>query len=102
MSFVDRESAPNAAPRKDVRRKITIAVKLRRAGESWFSSRITNLSQEGFCIDSFVTLEPGTVIWIMFPGFEGRRATVRWIEGHQVGCRFDAPLHQAVLDHIAG
>ncbi|MGE4431559.1 MAG: PilZ domain-containing protein [Sphingobium sp.] len=102
MSFVDRKSDSSPAARKNARQKLSIVVKLRRPGESWFSTTITNLSQDGFCIDSFVTLEPGMVIWIMFAGFEGRRATVMWIEGHQAGCRFDTPLHVSVLDHIIG
>lgn len=102
MSFVDRKSAQNSAARIYARRRVAIAVKLRRPGEGWFSSTITNLSQGGFCIDSFVTLEAGMVIWIMFPGFEGLRATVMWFDGHRAGCRFDSPLHQAVLDHILG
>jgi len=100
MSFADKEPEPKALRPRDVRRAAMLDVKLRRAGEGWFSSRIINLSREGFCIDSFVTLEPGSPIWIMFPGFEGRRATVMWVKGHQVGCRFDAPLYEAVLDHI--
>jgi len=100
MSFVDKEPKPKSPRPRDARRAVALDVKLRRPGEGWFSSRIVNLSRTGFCIDSFVTLGLGWPIWIMFPGFEGRRATVMWVRGHQAGCRFDVPLYEAVLDHI--
>ena len=100
MSFLDTEPEPKGIPRREIRCAIIINVKLRRVGEGWFSSRIRNLSESGFCIDSFVTLDPGAPLWIMFPGFEGRRAEVVWVRGHFAGCRFESPLYPAVLDHI--
>ncbi len=100
MSSDDKEPETGKIVRKETRRRVAIDVKLRRAGEGWFNSRITDLSESGFCIDSFVTLERETPLWIMFPGFEGRRAKVVWVQGHSAGCVFDTPLYPAVLDHI--
>ncbi|MCB2013856.1 MAG: PilZ domain-containing protein [Sphingobium sp.] len=82
------------------RHTVLIGVKLRRPGETWFTSRISSLSETGFCLQSFVSLKPGMTVWIMFSGFEGRRATVIWTRGHEAGCMFETPLHKAIFDHI--
>jgi hypothetical protein len=82
------------------RHDVLIGVKLRRAGETWFASRIVDLTLEGFRLQSFVKLEAGMELWIMLPGFEGRRATIIWALNHEAGCSFERPLHPAILDHI--
>lgn len=82
------------------RQRVLIGVKLRRRGESWFASRVTDISQEGFRLSTFVKLAPGMQVWIMLPGFEGRKATVSWVGYHEAGCTFDVPLHPAILDYI--
>jgi hypothetical protein len=82
------------------RQRVLIGVKLRRRGESWFASRVTDISQEGFRLSTFVKLVPGMQLWIMLPGFEGRKATVSWVGFHEAGCAFDVPLHPAILDYI--
>jgi hypothetical protein len=79
---------------------VLIGVKLRRPGENWFTSRISDLSASGFRVQSFAKLVPDGYIWIMLPGFESRRAKVLWVRDHQAGCAFDSPLHPAILDHI--
>lgn len=82
------------------RRHVQIAVKVRRPGESWYSSRITDVSVTGFRLQSFMKLTIGSDIWVMLPGFEGRRARVTWTRAHESGCAFERPLHPAILDHI--
>ncbi len=82
------------------RRHVQIAVKVRRPGETWFSSRITDVSVSGFRLQSFMKLTIGNDIWIMLPGFEGRRARVTWTHAHESGCAFERPLHPAILDHV--
>ena len=82
------------------RRHVLVPVKVRRPGENWFSSRITDLSVSGFRLQSFMKLTNGDCLWIMLPGFEGRRAQVLWSRGHEAGCHFERPLHPAILDHI--
>lgn len=82
------------------RHTVLIGVKLRRPGETWFTSRIADLSTTGFRLQSFVSLTPGMTIWIMFSGFEGRRAKVVWTRAHEAGCVFETPLHTAIYDHI--
>lgn len=82
------------------RQRVLIGVKLRRRGESWFASRVTDISREGFRLSTFVKLEPGMDVWIMLPGFEGRPAKVVWVGHHEAGCLFVSPLHEAILDYI--
>jgi len=87
-------------PRPQDRQMVLIGVRVRRKGESWFRSRITDMSLDGFRLLSFVKLQIGMEIWVMFPGFEGRRAKVVWIADHEAGCAFENPLHPAIFDHI--
>ncbi|MEC3909958.1 PilZ domain-containing protein [Sphingobium sp. CR2-8] len=82
------------------RRNVQIGVKVRRPGETWFTSRITDVSVTGFRLQSFMKLRVGSELWIMLPGFEGRRASVLWTRGPDSGCAFERPLHPAILDHI--
>lgn len=79
---------------------VEIGVKVRRPGETWFSSRVTDMSVSGFRLQSFMKLLVGSDIWIMLPGFEGRRARVTWVVAHEAGCAFEQPLHPAILDHV--
>ena len=79
---------------------VLIGVKVRRPGESWFNSRVADLSTDGFRLQSFAKLAPGVELWVMLPGFEGRKATVLWSRNHEAGCRFNEPLHPAIFDHI--
>ena len=82
------------------RRHVHVPVKVRRPGENWFKSRVADLSIVGFRLQSFMKLTTGDTLWIMLPGFEGRRAHVLWTRGHEAGCHFERPLHPAILDHI--
>lgn len=100
MTFIDKTPITGEPPRGDKRHMVLIGVKLRRPGETWFTSRISDLSDTGFRLQSFVSLKPGMTVWVMFSGFEGRRATVMWTKGHEAGCMFEAPLHRAIYDHI--
>lgn len=91
---------PGQGSRLSARQRVLIGIKLRRRGESWFASLVTDLSREGCRIATFVKLEVGMDVWIMLPGFEGRRAKVLWLGHHEAGCLFEAPLHDAIFDHI--
>lgn len=82
------------------RQTVLIGVRVRRKGESWFKSRITDMSLGGFRLLSFVKLRVGMEVWVMFPGFDGRKAYVTWVANHEAGCEFENPLHPAIFDHI--
>lgn len=87
--------------RRAERRTATVPVRVRRPGETWFRSKVADLSVTGFRLQSFMKLSGGDSLWVMLPGFEGRRALVLWTSGHEAGCRFERALHPAILDHIA-
>lgn len=96
----ERQTGYDRKGRLAERRHVQIAVKVRRPGETWFTSRITDVSVSGFRLQSFMKLTIGSDLWIMLPGFEGRRARVLWTRGPESGCAFERPLHPAILDHI--
>ena len=82
------------------RQSMVIGVRVRRPGETWFKSYVTDVSEMGFRLKSFMKLTADDDLWIMLPGFEGRRARVLWSRAHESGCVFERPLHPAILDHI--
>ncbi|CAM8624723.1 PilZ domain-containing protein [Sphingobium sp.] len=96
----ERKSEYDRKDRAAERRHVQIAVKVRRPGETSFTSRITDVSTTGFRLQSFMKLTVGSDLWVMLPGFEGRRARVLWTRGPESGCTFERPLHPAILDHI--
>ncbi|MGC4250309.1 MAG: PilZ domain-containing protein [Sphingobium sp.] len=96
----ERRTGPDRKERGAERQSVSINVRIRRPGENWFTSRITNLSLTGFRLQSFAKLNPGKELWIALPGFEGCRAVVLWTQAHESGCIFDRPLHPAILDHV--
>lgn len=97
---VEQTIVGSLIPRTAERRDVAIGVKIRRPGESWSASRICDLSITGFRLQSFICLSVGSALWVMLPGFEGRRARVLWTRAHEAGCAFEAPLHPAIFDHI--
>lgn len=97
---VERQSDFDRKARTAERRVVMIGVRIRRAGEPWFQSRVADLSVTGFRLQSFMKLAIGSELWVMLPGFEARRARVQWTRGHEAGCLFERALHPAILDHI--
>lgn len=96
----ERQTDSDRKARAAERRHVQIGVKVRRPGETWFTSRVTDMSVTGFRLQSFMKLTVGSDLWIMLPGFEGRRARVLWTRGPESGCAFERPLHPAILDHV--
>ncbi|WP_264580032.1 MULTISPECIES: PilZ domain-containing protein [unclassified Sphingobium] len=94
----DRMNEPPA--RSLARQSVLIGVRVRRKGESWFKSRISDMSLTGFRLMSYVKLQVGMEVWVMFAGFEGRKAFVTWVCDHEAGCEFETPMHPAIFDHI--
>lgn len=94
---IDQDGTDN---RLAARCSVQIDVRIRRPGETWFKSQITDVSVVGFRLNSFMKLTTGDDLWIMLPGFEGRRSRVLWSRAHESGCAFERPLHPAILDHV--
>lgn len=89
-----------AHPRNADRVSVALSAGLRQRGASAVSVRILDLSTHGFRIDTHLSLEIGTQVWLRLPGLEATPAHVVWVEGHCAGCAFDRPLHPAVLSMI--
>ena len=98
LSFRGALKAPH--PRNADRVPIALRAGLRQRGASAVTVQILDLSTHGFRIDTHLSLEIGTQIWLRLPGLEATPARVAWVEGHCAGCAFDRPLHPAVLSMI--
>src|SRR3546814_3295221 len=75
-------------------------VKLRRQGGNWFNARLSNLSLTGFRVQTFARLVLDSTIWVMLPGFDGRRAKIIGTRDYEADCLFERPLHAAIFDHL--
>src|SRR3546814_14382734 len=62
--------------RLNTRCNLLMDVKLRRQGGNWFNARLSNLSLTGFRVQPFARLDLDSTIWVMLPGFDGRRAKI--------------------------
>jgi hypothetical protein len=87
-------------PRNADRVPVAVRAGLRQRGASAVTVNILDLSTHGFRIDTHLSLEAGTQVWLRLPGLEATPARVAWVEGHCAGCAFDRPLHPAVLSMI--
>lgn len=94
-------SDPDQKARKSSRVAVDFSAGLRpRGGTSAVTVHILDLSTDGFRIDSLLDLQIGTDVWLRLPGLEPTHAKVAWADGYLAGCKFERPLHPAVLDMI--
>ena len=98
LSFDSALTPPRA--RNADRVPVAFRAGLRQRGASAVTVQICDLSTHGFRIDTHLSLETGTQVWLRLPGLEATPAHVAWVEGHCAGCAFDRPLHPAVLSMI--
>jgi PilZ domain len=92
-----------AAAQKDrVSRRVvlTLEAQVRQSGGSFVSAPVLDLSTHGFRAETHFYLREGNDLWLRLPGLEARHARVAWVRGSLVGCSFEEPLHEAVLDLI--
>lgn len=96
------EMAPERlpTPRRATRKHVRLVATLRRQGESKFNANVADLSESGFRVESHYLIPTGAQVWLTLPGLAAIPATVAWSSGHSLGCRFDTPLHPAVLDRV--
>lgn len=73
---------------------------LRQRGTPGVPVQIRDLSTHGFRIETHLDLLPGADVWLRLPGLEASHATVAWVRSYVAGCKFERPLHPAVLDMI--
>lgn len=100
MGALLEETEQLTSRRRHSRKKVLLNVRFRRKGEAWFRTKVTDISPAGFRLLSFVKLKVGMDVWVMFPGFDGRKAKVIWVANHEAGCMFENTLHPAIYDHI--
>ena len=98
LSFDSVVTRPKS--RKAERVPLTISAGLRQRGAATVTVRILDLSTHGFRIDTHLSMQVGTQIWLRLPGLESAPAHVAWVQGHSAGCAFDRPLHPAVLEML--
>lgn len=60
-----------------------------------------NVSPGGFRAEGLGLMSAGQHGTLKLDGYEPIGTTVVWAEGETIGCRFDRPLHPAVVDAIA-
>lgn len=87
-------------PRRSQRRNVKIVATMRRQGESKFNASIADLSETGFRVESHYLIPMGAQVWLTLPSLAAIPAIVAWSSGHSLGCRFETPLHPAVLDRV--
>lgn len=99
--------APSSAPayvpakaRRADRKPVAIRASMRRQGESKFNADVADLSESGFRVQSHYAIPMGAQVWLTLPGLAAIPAIVAWSSGHSLGCRFESPLHPAVLDRV--
>lgn len=61
---------------------------------------LRNLSRSGFQTEWPYKLEKGDRIWLKIEGVHSLPALVAWNDNFMIGCRFEVPLHEAVLQRI--
>lgn len=73
---------------------------LREAGGTAAPVRLLDLSRHGFRTQWPYRLQKGKRVWLKIQGLEALAAIVAWEANYTIGCKFDAPLHPAVLARI--
>ena len=91
---------PSPKGRASERVPLEVAAGLRQRGASGVSVQVMDLSIHGFRAATHLELAEGSDVWLRLPGLEPCHAVVAWSKGNFIGCRFERPLHPAVLDMI--
>ena len=91
---------PEPKGRVSERVPLEVAAGLRQRGASGVSVQVMDLSTHGFRAATHLELAEGSDVWLRLPGLEPCHAVVAWSKGNYIGCRFERPLHPAVLEMI--
>lgn len=88
--------------RDRISRRVELALnaEVRQTGGSFVSALVLDLSTHGFRIQTHLWPNEGSDLWLRLPGLETRPSRVAWVRGPVIGCAFQEPLHEAVLDLI--
>jgi hypothetical protein len=84
--------------RRAVRHSVRIGAILHHVAASPRPVVVSDLSSHGFRIEIDENARPGTIVALQMDGLVPLEAYVVWQEGIEVGCRFLAELHPALLE----
>ena len=88
--------------RRSPRLAMNLAATMRERGRNAFSVRLVDISALGCRIELYSDLAPDTWVWLKLPSFEPRYSRIAWCRGGFAGIEFEAPLHETVVDVLAG
>ena len=80
---------------------LLINAALRELGSTKFNVDVRDLSVTGFRCETSFTLRIGARVWLTIPGLSPLESQTMWRDKYVYGFAFTAPLHPAVLDHLA-
>lgn len=86
--------------RDETRCPITMEAKCREYGSFRTEVYLIDLSANGCKVETSMRIRPGQRIWLTLNGLESRLAYVRWSDHGTMGCQFDEPLHNAVVERL--
>ena len=87
--------------RRPDRVQFTAEAGLRRSGCHSFRVRVFDLSPQGCKIEFIEIPALGERLWVKFDGLEALEGSVRWVDGHVGGVKFERPLHDAVFQRLS-
>jgi len=87
--------------RRAQRLGVRIPAHLRERGTLRYSCRVLDISAFGFRFETALRIPIGATVWLTIPKMAELPAEVEWHRGAEYGCSFEAPMHQAVVDHVA-
>ena len=91
---------PEANRRRSLRQPLPLRAHLREPGSKPAVVKMADLSREGFQIEHHRHFPVGASVWLRMPGIEALAARAMWSDGKRLGCKFDTPLHNAVLEKL--
>lgn len=98
--MTDERSAPGDKRSSD-RVRLSLTGDLRWGTNPWGKVMLEDLSAGGFKARWRPMCPVGTAISVRIAGLSVLRATLRWRNNDYIGCEFDNPLYQPLVDHIA-
>ena len=98
---LDRSEHCAGRLRHEVRSAVAFTCQLRLGNGPWRPASMVDLSCRGFRLAWLPDCPIGRQLWVRIPGLEARPATIRWRDNRGVGCEFDRPLHEAVIDFLS-
>jgi hypothetical protein len=104
MSSPGRQSLVQATTERKTRAPrlpVVITAAFRESGVHKAKVTVFDLSTTGFRIETFAGVRTTGKVWLTLPRIEALQATVVWVRGDFAGCKFDRPLHPAVLQMLA-